>query len=342
MKRLLSIVVFCIAALSGCQWDPPRDNPLDPGSNAYHYPFGMLRVHALTLIQQPISMATVLLPELGRFLISDDSGLVEFDEVPTGTWWVVAYRDINGSAVYARDSARVTINVKQSSEVSLRLDALPRFTSAYAVSLVTSESETEDPHYFIRLKATVTDPDGPQHLERVESVFMDTLHNYSIHVDLQYNTNRDSAFWWTDIPPDSFRNSSTGNALYLPFTFRAFDFAEKASPPTTAFVARVLHGVPTFSDPQQDLFPNLEWSYTYYNELDDTTSFNYLVKIFRNTPELPEIYRRTVIPRNLASRSHTVEERLPLGRYLWEVWVLDNFGNSSRSRRGNLDVGPPP
>ncbi len=331
-----------MATLSGCQWDPPHDNPLDHGSNAYHYPFGSLTVQVQTLNWQPVAAATVLLPELGQFAVSDDSGLVHFNEIPTGTWWAVAYREISGRAVYARDSAQVTIVVKNDSELSLQLDALPEFISTYAVSVSSADSANQpDPDYIIRLKATVLDPDGITHLARVEAFLIDTLRNYYLTLDLQYSTNPDSAFWWKDIPANSFPNQSTDNALFLPFTFRAYDFAGKASPPRTAFVARVLHGVPGIQDPLQDFLPHLEWNYTYWNELTDISTFNYLVRIYRESPELTEIYRRTIIPGESASGEHYVEVPLANGTYLWEVWVLDNFGNSSRSRRGILKIGPP-
>ncbi len=324
-----------MATLSGCQWDPPRDNPLDPGSNAYHYPFGSLKVHVRTLIEQPIADATVLLPELERFAVTDSNGLAEFEEIPTGTWWIVAYRNLSGSDVYATDSAQVTITVKASSEMTMQLDGLPEIKTAYAYSVAFADSDTPiDPTYLIRLKSTVFDPDGVHHLLRVEAVLVDTLNDYSLAIDLRFNA--DSSFWWSDVPADSFHNDKTDNALFLPFTFRAFDAVGNASPPRTAFVARVLHGIVSLFNGSPPT--HLEWTYPSFNELSDPSTFNYHVRIYVDIPPLEEIYWRIVVPRPSASGEHDVDIHLPVGIYLWDVLVLDNFGNSTRSPRLSFTV----
>jgi len=328
-----------MATMTGCQWDPPHDNPLDPGSNAYHFPFGTLRVSVLTLIEQPIRDATVLLPELGQIAVTDTNGLVEFKELPIGVWWVVAYRNNVGSAVYTSDSAQVTILTKAASEQTLLLDGLPEILSAYVFSVAYVDTNQQpDPIYSIRLKSTVLDPDGVHHLQRVEAVLIDSLHDYSLEIGLQYNA--DSAYWWQDIPADSFRNNSTDNALFLPFTFRAFDAVGNASPPRTALVARVLHNVPSLDNPTTEPRPLLQWTFDYYLELKDISNFNYHVIIYRDRPPLEEVYRRIVIPKNSSRNEHQVDVQLSFGDdYKWEVLVLDNFGNSSRSLRGKLTVG---
>jgi hypothetical protein len=327
-----------MAIVSGCQWDPPHDNPLDPGSNAYHFPFGSSKVTIQTLVGQPIKDATVLLPELGQFGVTDSNGVTLFEELPIGKWWVVAFRDNIGYDVYARDSAQLTVSINESSELTLPLDGLPKIITAYAISVAFIDTlQQYDPIYSIRLKSTILDPDGAHHLQRVEAVFIDTLHGVNLELGLQYNA--DSAYWWQDVPADSFHNNSTDNAIILPFTFRAFDVLGHISPPRTAFVARVLHNVPSLISPTTEMRPHLSWLFSYLSEFKDTSTFNYHVIIYSSSPPFAEVYRRVVVPDNSASISHTVDTQLPVGEYIWEVLVIDNFGNSSRSMRDKLTVG---
>lgn len=327
-----------MALSQGCQWDPPRDNPLDSASDAYHNPFGFLRFRVQTLVQQPIFNATVMIPELGRFALADSHGIANFDEIPIGTWWVVAFRDTPGNAIYARDSVQVTIDILQTTEKGLLLDALPSVNSAYALSGALME-DSSFAYFYIRLKATISDPDGIADLAQAEVTFSDTIQSYDVRVELQYRA--DSAFWWADIPSNSFHNGKTDNALFLPFTFRAFDFAENVSPVRTTFVPRILHSPAEITGIQiAGAQITVDWNFTYWNELLDASTYNYIVIIYR-APELIEIYRRTVTPDGSAIGRHIVESPLQPGYYTCEVWVVDKFGNSIRSERWSFQYEPP-
>lgn len=300
-------------------------------------PPGSLSLRVLTLTQQPIVGATVLITEVGQFALSGADGMAHFGELPVGDWWVRAFRAEDVGAIYGRDSLLVMVRSLVESDTSIRLDALPIFSSVSANSVAYAEIRTQpDPYYFVRLKATVIDPDGLADLTRVESRLIDPSRADTLSVGLRFNP--DSSFWWVDIPSDSFPDRLIDNALTLPFTLQAFDVAGNGSPLERAYLARVIHGVPSLLPVQPEARPFLRWNYSLYNEFSGITLFNYRIRIYRNTDERPLAHEQQVVPDNSSYNEYRTLVQLPSGNYLWEVWVLDLFGNSSRSAKDPLTI----
>lgn len=416
-----TLIIYLAVALfaTGCQWDPPRTNPLDPGYYRYRptggieisvmaldsslpipnaevripqlkhialtdsfglvsfntlpvdtywicaerrgdFPYridsvrisvrenqivrdtlllealpsalGSVRLRVLTLGQQPIADATVLITEIGRFTLTDANGYARFDDLPPGPLWLRAYREIQGDAIYGRDSTQVTIVSASLVDASINLDALPSFTRATANSLAfTANREQEVPTYFLRLKAEVFDPDGPADLRRVEVKWIDSYHQDSLLISLGYDFV--STLWTADVPSDSFYDGQIENALTLPFKFQAFDFAGNASPSTEAIMARVIHGFPDAQSVLPEQFPELIWQYERFTEFSNIHLFNYDVRIYRFLVREELVYDTLVPPINFRENRHRVGVNLPPGNYSWEVSVLDLFGNSSSSPR---------
>jgi hypothetical protein len=337
LKRLLTVGAVTAAVAIGCQWNPSHDNPLDPMSDRYS-PNGSLNFKVLTLIQQPIVGATVLIDELGLYVLTDSSGRAHFDNLPADSYWVRAFRDTPGLAQYGRDSLLVAVTPHGSLDTTINLDGLPSFTFVAANAISSIDSGTQHfPDYQVLLKASARDPDGPADLVRVQAKLTDAINHDTLSVTLSYAL--DSLFWSVIIPSDSFYNGHIENALILPFEFEAFDVAGRPSLPTPAYMARVIHNQPGINvPPQPDPFPVLQWDFPLYNELPYANLFNFLVRIYRNFPQRQVIYERLLVPNNSSGYSHRIQSPLPPGTYEWEVWVIDLYGNSSRSARLPIQV----
>lgn len=427
-SKFLIILLAAITAISGCQWDPPRDNPLDPGSYRFQpvgalellvldratntpiagaevrikeisefrhtdslgaasfsaipadtywvaaerggsFPYGIdstrliiasdvssrdtlrlaalptasggLKITILTLNSQPIPGATVQVREpngvVGRYAITNALGEAEFAILPAGSVWVTAFRE-NGGAAYGRDSIRVDIFTAQIADTSLSLNALPSFEKVVVNAIAYADNPQQaEPFYFVRLKAVVDDPDGSFHLRRVEARAIDFAHEDTIRTSLRYFPNDipDSIYWGADIQSDQFYNSLIDNVVAIPFEFFAYDAAGGSAPPTSTILVRVLHGYPDAAQVQPEQYPQLRWIYTYIDDLQDTSLFNYLVRIYRTSFPSSLAYERLVAPNEGTQNLHVVDRLLPSGGidYEYEVWVIDLYGNSSRSPR---------
>ena len=333
----IAIISVALLTLAGCEWDPPHDNIFDPDNPSYQ-PLGSLTFKVLTLDWQPITNATVLLPELGRLWTTNQTGEANLSELPEGEWWVIAYRDVMPDTAYGRDSIRVTIEKAINTLDSLRLDALPSFTETRVNSIAIG---SEDPggstviDIFARLTAQVYDPDGIADLNRVEwripGYPPDTLEHYD----------PDSLYWWDEVPSEEFPGQSLANTLTIPFTFEAYDDRGNSSQ-SIAYLARVISDVPYSMRviPPINRLATLEWYISWSHYFPDDTCFVYLVKIFR---EESIEYEMEVTHTSIGiDVQHTVEDSLGYGPHDWEIWVLDSFGNRARSLRERLYVEPPP
>jgi hypothetical protein len=421
-KTYLSIVVAAFLIL-GCDWNPPRDNPLDPG-NYRHEPVGSLQLLVLaTGSTQVLADADIQIPALNRFTVTDDSGFAQFDDLPTGgfwvlgekrrglpygidstfvvirenrlrtdtlqlhaqplptgsllfrtldrtqqsisgvsvtitalglfvrsdgegvarfedlppgDWWVSAEKSESPGARFGLDSLLVTISSLIEADRSIFLDALPEFQMLTVTSLATSSIGQVDPQYSLRIRAIVTDPDGIIDLLRVEAMLIDTSRDDTIRSSLVFDN--DSSLWFTEIPSDSFPGNLIDNALGLPVVVEAFDRAGYRSPAQTRYLTRVIHGVPQLFLESGGATPTLAWIYDLWSEMPSISLFKYQVRIYHNNIQRIRRYLRTVVPEQRAYNQHIVDTELPPGPYIWEVWVLDNFGNSSRSAPGYFTV----
>ncbi|MBM3326764.1 MAG: carboxypeptidase regulatory-like domain-containing protein [Calditrichaeota bacterium] len=122
LLHLSAILIFCI----GCQWDPPRDNPLDPHNYRYK-PSGGLRLVLLDSADAaPIYNAEVRLPALSLSKLTDSAGTAEFHSVTPGRWQVFAERrGENELEPYGLDSLLIDVQDQRVRRDTLKLKALP-------------------------------------------------------------------------------------------------------------------------------------------------------------------------------------------------------------------------
>ncbi len=321
------VFLASLVLLTGCDWDPPHDNPFDPDNPNYN-PTGNLRlkVYPLNWHDAPIPGVTVLITELGRFGITDNNGETFFDQIPADTLMVVAYRDTDPEVIYARDSIEIIIEPSKTTFDSLRLDAVPFFDSAKVNSITVAERGTgeDTTRTFARLTAWVSDPDGEFDLHWVEFRFLNLLRDSLDYIP-------DSVYWQIEVPSESFIEGDLRNTLTRYFAFEAFDRAENSSQDSSV-LARVLNGVPTrLSYTKADTLLVLEWNYALYHQLPNVDSFSYLVRIFTADADQTILYEKKVHPDATARNVDTVDVDIAPGNYRWQVWVIDLYGNMSRS-----------
>lgn len=333
----LSLYILILFAVNGCDWDPPRDNPYDPGHYMNIEPpesVGSLVVRVLTLAQTPVSDASVVFEVEGGTLTihTDSAGEVIFEDVPTGTWWVMAFKDNDGGPTYVKDSVQVSIEAGRRSSVILPLDALPMFVDDPDVNSKTYKNSTLEPEiYYARLKALVDDPDGPADIIFVKWRWSDdTLNQGKLTGLLNYQP--DSGFYSAVVPSDSFPGGKLSSARNGPFFFEIFDHDSNSTLSEPVELGTIISDVPDLDAVQDQVYPLLRWEYR------NNDQFSFLIRVWTNT-ELEFLVYDTLLtsPANFF-HTHRMQRILERGAYYWYVWVLDLFGNSSRSARGQFSV----
>lgn len=340
---LLQISLFVAAFMwSGCDWDPVRDNPLDPNSKGYR-PIpaqGSIDVQVMTLFSnQPIQNAKVELlaePVLSRQ--TDANGWARFTEVAAGTLMVQATTLSGSTPSYAPESKQVVIRNATRNETTLFLDALPSFIYAEAHS-VTSQLYFDSLlyEYEVHLKARVTDPDGGGDIRRVEWSWVDTTSQQSLD-GLLFYSGPDSLYHDTLIPGKSFGNIDA--ALDGVFRYEVFDGQDNSVKSDPLRLVRVIHDVPTLTDRSGQIYigdQKLEWSFSFSDDFVSIDQFNYLLRINKIVQSYPMVYDSLITPvgRSIIHRFGNIFE---LGQYDYFVWVVDLHGNRARSVPGTFYI----
>ncbi len=293
-------------------------------------------VQVLNLDRLPIVGARVTVDEKGWYSDTDEDGLVSFDNIQSGEWTIIAFKDNGGEAKYAKDTITVVTNVSPTVTAAMTLDALPYFERVSVNSLTIRTDPYDDAtiQTRIRLKASVNDPDGENDIRRVIWRWQE------LSDTMDYNLNDDSLFF-EDILSDDIFPVSIEEALSAPFHFEVYDKSEKSVQMDTTLI-RIIHRFPSIDEAQSIQQPELNWRYIYGYDFGNDGGhlrFYYLVRIYRNDPQNNVIaYERAIVPSVIPDMSHTVEEPLEVGaNYYWYVWVIDHFGNFSRSERHDIN-----
>ena len=159
----LFAALLTAAALTGCTWEPPRDNPVDPGSPGYRGT-GLLTVRVAIstspLIPLDSTVVQLLDDSLSAFGGADGTATLE---VPHG---LVRYEIRREGFNPHRDSARVEVG-SHVVRPWVTLDGLPWLDS---LCTMTGIEETGDGRklYYYMVAARAGDRDGNGNLEGVE------------------------------------------------------------------------------------------------------------------------------------------------------------------------------
>ncbi len=303
---------------------------------------GQLSVQVLDKGSRPIETATVIITEHGKFALTNENGNALLEDIPPGDVWVTAYRSEPLEPVYVSDSLLVSINPGGLSYASFRLDALPEFIEVSATSNGYGLA-TASIFHRVRLKARTQDSDGPSDVRYVTYSYNDTTNGLILGDTLEWYANQDSMYWWMEIPSDSFYNGNIDNARNSSFLFKAIDADGNIAQASTS-VLNVIHYYPQVDplvvNPQNQ--PTIQWYYYWRDEFRDTTLFNYLLRITKEDIEPIVIYDTLIVPISQSNPSHQVADVLEQGNYYFYIWVIDRFGNFSRSLRGSITGVPPP
>jgi hypothetical protein len=314
--------IIVVSLLVGCM-DAPRDNSLDPSSP---YFLNSASVSGQVMIRDQnigIQSATVLCAEQGVSVITDSNGNYVFQRLLSGTLTLIASK--NG---FVSDTQQVRLNPGASVKASFTLNGVPVILTD---NIITHKYDQyyPSPVYTVDVMASVTDPNG---ITDVDSVWFaaDTL-----LYPMPFSTT--TRQYQTTLYKYDFPTNTIDWLVGKPLAIRCTDRHGAISTGASFFVTRVIENaaVPTYptsvNNDTTGSTPLLKW-------LPPAVTFNYSYTLQCSRVDAgTETLLWTLVNLN----STILQQQFPgdgsgltlaSGNYVWSVAVVDNFGNSSRSK----------
>ncbi len=311
--------------ITQCVNNAPRDNPLDPINHSSEPRF-KITGNVLSFYQpfQPIPGAMLWLKPTEQVVIADNAGQFQFDNLLPGNYV------LSCTATQFRGDS-ISLNLKSDTTLAFHLDALPFFKKISLTTHHLSRFFPPDDLYWLKIEVQVDDNDGVNDVQwvyyRIEQQnYQDTLMQTSTPgvLGIQRNAN--------DFPSRSI-HSLMGHA----FLFTAEDQPGARVQALPQFISRIIETTPELIEPTSlniiSGFPiTFRWQPVFL-----PFPFSFKIEIYRVDFGIPSlIFDQSAIPST--STELLFNTQLTAGDYFWVLYIIDEFGNSSRSREGAFRV----
>ncbi len=324
-------VVLGLAAGLGCG-DAARNNPFDPLSEDFRNE-GMVSGRITGLYPPFVGRADVrvrLVPigEAGRPELAtrtDADGQFALRGVPTGPYAVVAERE---GFREAADTVSVAPGVP--AETTILLDALPIVTEQSLRTVHIVRWVPDDPVFQLEVEAMADDPDRPEDVDGAALVVPDL----GFSVELTRTGNRFTATLGEDDLPAPGVEALLGQTMRI--EVRDASGNTSLGPPMS--LVRIIELSPETLSPQWpdqvSPTPTLVW-----RPAQLPFAFTYRVDVFLvDAAGTPNLIDEPYLDIDPSVTSLSVATELEPGDYYWTLWVVDSFGNRSRSREAGFRV----
>jgi hypothetical protein len=320
MKCFADILLAVLVV--GCT-EAPHDNPLDPLSPNYATDGVLTGTVVLKSLGTAITSAQIRTVQDGIAVMSDSAGRFSFQRLSLGTHMFVCTKEN-----FAPDSQRVTLASGSAQSLTFALNGAPVVSS---MQILTRKIDQyyPSPQYYADVSASVSDPNGVADLDsvwfRVDSLyfFMDYLPStklFQVRIfkyDLPTNT-----IQWLVGKPLHIVSKDRGKAVNTSEIFMVTRVIEYGATPLYPSSANhdTTNGTPTLRWSP----PAVTFNYTYTLTIarDDAGTQT----VVWNQPDVSSFYEEYAYPTD-----GSVPPLSP-GNYVWAVTVVDEFGNSCRSK----------
>ena len=330
-KGTIAFVLLWLMPLVSCFNQAERDNPLDPDSGRYRK-IGGIEGHVYTYYApfRPLASAFVMLLPEHQCTVTNSDGAFEFKNLKPGQYQVtVRYPD------YAVDTSNVEVVANTITPVQFNLNGLPQLDTL--ILLAGYEHVAAEPLFsptrLIQSSATVHDPDG---FADIASVTV-TIPRLGIKKTLSPTQAVDiysKRIEEVDLPVNRIEE-----LIGQPFYVEIKDRVGAVCRYGPSFMTRVIAEEAEIISPHEfELVgnqPRLQW-----NRQSLPYFFNYRVEIFVLSGYeviIPALRTYADISREISE--FNISKPLPPGAYLWTVYVVDRYGNWSRSKPATFQVG---
>ena len=320
---VLSQAVAAVLFMGGCAGDAPHDNPLDPKSPGYTGAGAFSgRVVLLNLPETGIAGAGISTDPPTINVLTDSSGNFSYPAVAGGAYLVAASKD-----GFVPETLRVTVGAGGSQYTLFTLDGAPVVASAKILTTKIDEW-WPNPAYFASVTAMVSDPNGVADLDSAWFCVDSLLYPLTYSV-----TDKDFQLTVTSYQLPS------NNLEWLvgkPLTIIARDREHSMDTSAAFYVTRTIEDEATPISPASGdtsaSSPLLVWS-----KPDVRFVYTYSLSMVR-----VDAGTETTVwsQENVGSYVQTYQypSTLAQGSYFWTIAVVDEYGNSARSKESSFVV----
>lgn len=320
MKSILYLLLLSvIVSMIGCFSDATRDNPLDSNNTQQNYALsGTVHTYYPHPPRSILTNAKLLLLPFNLISISNTEGFFKFDNLPSGNYTIICQKE-----GFYTDTLLVDIPTENS--LDFFLDGSPYFEQVLVTSQRISHFPPIEDIYYIELSVTASDTDGVGELDLVwfevrELNLKDTLEKTT--TPGQFN-----AKIQTDI-------ISLHNFIGQQFEVNVQDKFGAVVKSEPYYVTRIIEQIPTLLNPSQGDTVLIQPLELFWEPIFLPYNFHLSIEIM-NINEFGFPTPIDFIDSIPSSRSSFLYmSTLNPGTYFWTLYIIDDFGNSSRSKEG--------
>lgn len=328
MKPQLYLGIIFALGWTGCVSDAPHENPLDPaiaGSNQLQISGKVEHLNS----SAPVTEALLFLKPGNRVAQSDMNGIFNISgNIAPGPYTLVCKAE-----GFAADS--LSFRVRQDTTVSFKLNALPAFER---ISLTTDHETTFLPpdNFFLNIDILASDVDA---LGNIELVWFD-IPAIGHSDTLQELAAAQGQRFFKRIEASDLRVNSLKELIGKPLEFYARDEQGAVAESGERYLTRIIDDPPRpvapINPPPQPPVSvpfHFEWEF-----ISEPFHFDYAIEIYLNVPvALPPEAQISGIPADSTGYFFNPPS-FSAGEYYWVLYIVDEFGNRSRSRQTVLTI----
>jgi len=329
LKSTLLISGYLIVVMSGCAPDASHDNPLDPSSPNYNSNGDLSgRVLTVGLPYSGVAGALVLIEQTGAAQTTASDGTFSFSTTPSGSLTLVISK-----GAYLSDTVRVSVPVGGKDSIDVYMDALPQISNT-AVITTKIDQWWPGPVYSATVSATVVDRDGSADIDSVYAQVVysqvDTL-TFGMSLPDKSNISRVS------IDASLLPNQDLQGLIGKEIDVFAIDKSNGIGRSAPAYVTRLIEEEPTptvKSTPDTlTSMPTFEW-----DPPSVSFSYTYQLQVFVIKGGIPQfVWSQSGVSSSNVSYQYNGTP-LDSATYFWTAAIVDQFGNSSRSKEAPFVV----
>ncbi len=323
MRILPYWFIGAVLLLSSCLNDAPHDNPLDARSSAASL---LLSGDVFTFYQphSKVPGAVLMLQPGNHAALSDAGGHYRFTGLSAGTYQLTC-----AAAGYARDS--LTIYLTETTKKDFYLDRLPYFNSITLTTHHVSRWFPVEDIYYLQIQTVVDDPDG---ISDVKTVYY-TIPEDSFCDTLQATIN--AGVFARRAGVENLPVQNIQQLIGKKFDFYVEDDPGFSGESTEHYLSRIIEETPVLFYPVgletvADSVINFQWQ-----KVNLPYDFTFTIELLQNNLG---VFSKIDEISDLAGEATSYLYQAPLtaGDYLWIVYLVDSFGNSSSSKEGAFRI----
>lgn len=313
---------FCVLLLS-CIPDAERDNPLDIHGSGPHLQLDGV-IYTFYPPHQVIKNASLYLQPCNLITVSDQNGVYQFNNITPGNYTIICDADSFASNT-------VQIEIKSDIKQDIFLNGLPQITKTKLTTHHVSRWFPVEDVYYMEIGATVYDFDGLGDINsvyyKIPSIgFADTLKSGIV-----------PGLYSTLVYEEDFPVNTLSSLIGKEFIFYAEDEPGTLVTSEKHFITRIIEEIPTLTSPVQMEEVSGSPITFYWGNIFLPFEFTFKIELFRiDINMFTKIDEIVDIPSN--SNSFSYNSGLTAADYYWILFIVDEFGNSSRSKEGAFVV----